>query len=267
MDGLEKYYTKKEVANDCIDFVIKHIDPQQDTIIIEPSAGDGSFSNILFDMFKNVLAYDIAPDHPTIIQQNFLKLDIPNEWYAKIVHVIGNIPFGKQSSLAKKFIRYCSRFADTISFILPNSFKKEYMQIPFPNYFHLVSQMSIPPNSFRIPNGKIFNASCCFQIWEKNKKKPYRIYIKSRPIFFNFVSKDDNPDFSIQRVGIKSGSISREIKNKKISSNFFIQLNDDINPEVFYNKFQDIQFPLDNNICSRSINKNELSFFTNSLSL
>ena len=194
-------------------------------------------------------------------------MDISGEWYEKTVHIIGNPPYGSQSSLTKKFIRFCSKFADTISFILPSSFKKEYMQIPFPQDFHLISQLPIPPNAFITPTGESFNALCCFQIWKRDKNKPHRIYIKMCPIYFRFVTKDDNPDFSIQRVGIKSGVISREIQNKKITTCFFIRLNNDINHEVFYNKFKDIEFPVDNNIGSRSINKNELSFFTNQLSL
>ena len=72
--------------------------------------------------------YDIAPEHPAIEQLNFLNFDesILDGKYK--THIIGNPPFGRQSSMAIQFIKKCCSFADSISFILPKSFKKESMR-------------------------------------------------------------------------------------------------------------------------------------------
>ena len=46
------------------------------------------------------------------------------------LHFIGNPPFGRQSSLAKKFIKHicsCDK-TKTIAFILPKSFKKDSLK-------------------------------------------------------------------------------------------------------------------------------------------
>ena len=58
------------------------------------------------------------------MKQDFLELDIKLYKDVKNVHTIGNPPFGRQSTLAKKFIKKCAVFSDSISFILPKSFRK-----------------------------------------------------------------------------------------------------------------------------------------------
>ena len=55
----EKFYTKIDVAKRCVIDFIQHITPNINATIIEPSAGNGSFSNALRGLFKNVTAVDI----------------------------------------------------------------------------------------------------------------------------------------------------------------------------------------------------------------
>ena len=58
--SVDKFYTQVEVAKECIDLV-----PELNTydLIIEPSAGHGSFSSQL-----NCIAYDIEPENKDIIK-------------------------------------------------------------------------------------------------------------------------------------------------------------------------------------------------------
>ena len=79
------------------------------------------------EKFENVLSYDIAPEKEYIEKQDYLELDI-SKMTSTTYHVIGNPPFGRQSSLAKKFIKKTCKYASSISFILPKSFKKESFQ-------------------------------------------------------------------------------------------------------------------------------------------
>ena len=67
-DTLDKFYTQKNIALDCINFIdnINLFD-----CIIEPSAGDGSFSK----QIPNCLAYDIQPEGDNIQQADWLLLD------------------------------------------------------------------------------------------------------------------------------------------------------------------------------------------------
>ena len=71
---LDKYYTPIDVAKYCIDKTFEIIGKENITHIVEPSAGNGSFSTQL-----ECDAYDIEPEHPSIKQQNYLKLNIKKE--------------------------------------------------------------------------------------------------------------------------------------------------------------------------------------------
>lgn len=110
---LDKYYTPVETAKYCIDKTFEIIGRENITEIIEPSAGAGSFSL----QIENCIAYDIKPEHPSIIEQDYLKLELE---YKKGRLIIGNPPFGTNTllqSFYKKSIKEC----DYISFILPIS--------------------------------------------------------------------------------------------------------------------------------------------------
>ena len=111
---LDKYYTPKDLAKYCIDKTLDIIGMENVTEIIEPSAGNGSFSSQL----ENCIAYDIAPESEGIIKQDFLQLEIP---YKKGRLIIGNPPFGSRNTLAVKFYKKAVNLGDYISFILPIS--------------------------------------------------------------------------------------------------------------------------------------------------
>lgn len=65
----DKYYTKLSIAKRCIDFTKEHIQNFDDYILLEPSAGNGSFSSQL----QNCEAYDLYPESQTIKKLNFLN--------------------------------------------------------------------------------------------------------------------------------------------------------------------------------------------------
>ncbi len=111
---LDKYYTPKELAKYCIDKTFEIIGKNNISEIIEPSAGNGSFSS----QIENCIAYDIEPDNDNIIEQDFLELNLD---YKKGRLIIGNPPFGDRMNLASKFIKKCYLISDYISFILPIS--------------------------------------------------------------------------------------------------------------------------------------------------
>ena len=99
----DKYYTKSHIVNYCLQAIKERVVIQDNDVIIEPSAGNGAFSDPLSKSHNNVLAYDIEPDNNGIIQQDYLTFDASaiKDKYDKI-HIMGNPPFGRQSSLAQK---------------------------------------------------------------------------------------------------------------------------------------------------------------------
>jgi hypothetical protein len=112
--NLEKYYTPIETAKYCINKAFEIIGKENISDIIEPSAGNGSFSLQL----EGCKAYDIEPEHESIIQQNFLELDLKHKEGRLI---IGNPPFGFKNNLALQFYKKSIKLGDYISFILPIS--------------------------------------------------------------------------------------------------------------------------------------------------
>ena len=250
----DKYYTKENISLKYIKIVLSFLNIKKDELIIEPSAGDGSFMKYFENNNYKIIGYDILPEYKNIIKQDFLTLDIKE----KNIHFIGNPPFGRQSSLAKKFIKKCCIYGKSISFILPKSFKKDSMKICFNKYFHLIYEEDIEINSFIINNNETINVPCVFQIWiKKNVKR--EIPKKHVPIYYKYVKKSDKPDFSLRRVGVYAGFISEDI-NKSEQSHYFIKLKNDINKKLFINKYKkEIIFNHNNTVGPKSISKNEFN--------
>ena len=255
---IDKYYTKPTIVEKCINMTVEHLSITCDDFIIEPSAGNGSFIDGIKQLTTNHLFYDLEPEHDEIIKQDYLLFDCDTTIqtpYNKI-HIIGNPPFGRQSSLAIKFIKKSCEFCHSISFILPKSFKKESMKKSFPINYHLILEYDIPDNSFLVDN-KEHNVPCVFQIWEK-KDVNRAITPKMVPNKYKFVTKNENPDISFRRVGVNAGRISKDTIDKSDQSHYFIKFDEKISDDI-YNKLSTIQFDCKNNtVGPKSISKQEL---------
>lgn len=206
----DKFYTNINIAQYCL----SKIDLTQYDLIIEPSAGNGAFSN----QINNCIALDIEPEDPKIIQQDFFTF-YPAKEYNKIL-VVGNPPFGQQSTLAVKFFNHAATFADTIAFILPRSFKKYSLQNQLNLYFKLIYAEDLPENSFILEN-KAYNVPCVFQIWSRQNQKRDKIKLKTTSNFIEFTKNIEEADFRIQRVGGNAGKAFMD-KNGALSSNYYI---------------------------------------------
>lgn len=254
---IDKFYTKKEIVEQCIKLLNKYIIINNNDIIIEPSAGNGAFIDKIKELSSNYKFYDIKPENNEIIKQDFLKLDLTKikEKYNNI-HIVGNPPFGRQSSLVIKFIKKCCLFSNSISFILPKSFKKDSMKNYFSKNFHLIKEIDLPINSFLV-NNKETDVPCIFQIWQykKNKRKEIK---KVEPKNFKFVKKDDNPDISFRRVGVYAGNIMKEINDKSIQSHYFIKFTNNKSIDENIKKLKLIKFNFNNTVGPKSISKQEL---------
>lgn len=256
---IDKFYTSLNVVDICIQLISENLEIQDNDLCIEPSAGNGSFINGIKKLFKNYKFYDLEPEHNEIIKQDYLKYD-----YSKLnkrpndskIHIIGNPPFGRQSSLAIKFIKKSIEYCDSISFILPKSFKKESLKRHFPLNFHLIYEYELPINSFIIDK-ESYDVPCIFQIWEK--KNTYRQFIKKLvPYKYKFVKKEEEHDISFRRVGINAGDISKNTKNKSIQSHYFIKFDNGLTDELFM-KLANINYICKDYTCGpKSISKQEL---------
>jgi hypothetical protein len=250
---IDKYYTKLDVVNQCIDIIKHKLNINKNDIIIEPSAGNGAFIDKIKEISNNYYFYDINPEHNDVIKKDFLTLEIKKA--DNKIHIIGNPPFGRQSSTAIKFIKKCCSFASSISFILPKSFKKDSMKKHFLKNYHLISEVDISNNAFLVNNIE-YDVPCVFQIWEyRNEERITPLLLE--PKNFKFVEKEDSPDISFRRVGVNAGAISKEIDNKSFQSHYFIKfINKDI--DINIDKLKEVKFNNNNTVGPKSISKQEL---------
>jgi len=276
-DTIDKFYTDTKVVTRCIMNIKKHLKiSKKNDIVIEPSAGNGAFINQLKKLCDNHLFMDIKPEHPDIIQQDFLEFDdtrvhnqltvvkddtrVHNQLTVDDtrVHIIGNPPFGRQSSLAIKFIKKATTFCESISFILPRSFKKDSLKKYFPLRFHLIYQEDLPRDSFRM-NGDVYDVDTVFQIWKRMDIDREDV-VKVVPLSFMFVKKTEAHDISFRRVGVYAGKIDTtpNTKEKSIQSHYFIKFLNNQNINEMIEKLNKIKFNHNNTVGPRSISKQEL---------
>lgn len=159
---LDKYYTSVELAKYCIDKTYAIIGKGNIQEIIEPSAGNGSFSL----QIPNCIAYDIEPEHHSIVQQDYLELDVN---YKAGRLIIGNPPYGSRMNMAQKFFRKSVQIADYIAFILPIS---QYNNQNSLYQFDLIYSEDLELHTYTDRD-----LHCCFNIYQrpiggKLNKKP-----------------------------------------------------------------------------------------------
>lgn len=254
----DKFYTKDNIAKNCIEILKQKISIEEYNIILEPSAGAGVFIEPFIGQDYKIIAYDIAPNHNLIIKNDFLSI---NKLHCKIkdkILVIGNPPFGRQSSIAKKFIKKCCQYKniEVIAFILPKSFKKDSFKKTFPLKFHLISETDLPNNSFII-DGEEYNVPCVFQIWKLkniNRIEPIKVY----PIGYKIVKKKDNPDISFRRVGVYAGKIDTHIIDKSIQSHYFITFDNKFTLQYIVDNYKHSMFNHNNTVGAKSISQQEM---------
>jgi len=176
--GKEQYYTNSDVVDICLKEIQRHI-VLEDRFILEPCGGTGEF----IEGFRRIgipddriMSYDIEPKHPKVILGNYLDTEFGFKKYISIT----NPPFGRMSTLAKKFFNHAANHSDYICYLIPKSWRKWSTQNSLDNRFHLISDIEMPKNCFYLPEGKetkkdVLNT--VFQIWEKRHLKREKIAI------------------------------------------------------------------------------------------
>lgn len=272
----DKFYTQPAVAEKCIKTLLQQLssDPQH-IQWVEPSAGNGSFLPYLpCSSSLPLIALDIEPDPESkeIQQQDYLTWTPPTPSPPSIkTIVIGNPPFGRQSSLAKAFIRKSCSYAHYIAFILPKSFQKPSMYQAFDSHFHLIYSHELEKNSFLL-NQSPYDVPCVFQIWEK-RDTPRTTEPTSDPTGYHYVKQSETHDMICRRVGAKAGTcfLYDPEKTYSIQSHYFIRFdpehtkdNDTATVEEIIKRMNTHTFP-SNTVGPRSLSKSEVNEVLNQL--
>jgi len=233
-NGLDQFYTNTDIAIKCYDKLKQLININDFDIHLEPSAGAGSFFNIMDNSKK--FGLDIEPKKEDINKMNFFDYKPTDD---KKYLVMGNPPFGRVSSLAVKFFNKSAEFSDCIAFIIPRTFKRVSIQNKLNLNFKLIYNEDLPmvPCCFT-PK---MTAKCCFQIWIKTDEKREKINYDKTHKDFNFVkhgpkneknqpTPPNNCDFVMKAYGGNCGEIvDSNLNSLSPKSWHWIKSNIDIN--------------------------------------
>ena len=255
-DKLDRFYTKPSV----VDKLLKEMVIEDYDVVVEPSAGTGSWSSKIEDC----LAIDIAPEHPDIQKGDFLKDDFLFDEMKKenSILVIGNPPFGRIGNQALKFINKASEFADTIAFILPRSFRKESLQRKVNKNFWIEKDIDLfdKNNPSFIFKGEDYFAPCVFQVWERRNEERDVSVKKIDPIGFEYVKKE-NANLVVRRVGGKAGTAYKDkIEERSIPPNYFLWVDD---VDKIADAINNHPFNIYDTVGPESLTKGELTSFIN----
>lgn len=200
--------------------IAQRIDLGNYNIILEPSAGTGSFYNLLDSQRR--IGLDVEPKAAGVIQTDFFAWTPPNN---KRIIAVGNPPFGKNATLAVKFFNHAAKFCDVIAFVIPRTFRKASVINRLDPQFHMIYDETVPDNSF-VFEGHSYNVPCAAQIWQRQdtaREKIATLKVDQVKAWFEIV-EPANSDFAIQRVGGRAGLIRTEnYKNFSPLSHYFIK--------------------------------------------
>ena len=284
-DELDRFYTKPSIVDD----LLKTISVEDYDVVVEPSAGTGSWSSKIEDC----LAIDIDPQHPDIMKGNFLKDEFLFDEMREEnkILVVGNPPFGKLGSGAVDFFNKAAEFADTIAFILPKSFRKESLQRRLNKNFWLVKDIDLYKKDYFIFEDSSWRTPCVFQVWVRSiEKRDVSSTKMIKPIGFSYVKKyftlckdiydpvqqkivkitknyvkRTEANLVVRRVGGAAGkAFATKIEERAVEGNYFLWVDDPttiaaaINSHRFSPSVYDTVGP-------ESLTKGELTIFINSL--
>jgi hypothetical protein len=224
--SLDQFYTKPKVARECLDTLKDY----PCDIWLEPSAGTGSFYNLLPE---NKLGYDLEPKAEGILQQDFLTVELPK---GKNIIAVGNPPFGYRAQGAIEFFNYCAKSCSVIGMIMPRSFRKAYIINQLHSNFHLVIDDILPLGIF---DGGAQKIRTVWQVWKKEEHKRKKIVLPSSHPDFNIVAQGrgfdiNRADLAIRRTGYKSvGEVVFPEDATPITQYIFIELKDPDAIEIF----------------------------------
>lgn len=245
--NLDQFYTNSNIAESCYQKVCEVININDYDVLLEPSAGTGSFYK-LFPENKR-MGLDLDPKAEGIIKMDYF--DYKPEKEKKYI-VMGNPPFGKVSSLAIKFFNNSSKFADVIAFIIPRTFKRVSVQNKLDLNFKLLHTEDLPlkPCCFT-PE---MSAKCCFQIWKKsNAPREHVVYDKVHDDFKfikhgpkdknNQPTPPDGADFVMKAYGSNCGTI-QQVELDKLRPKSWHWIKSNINVNELITRFNTLDYSI-----------------------
>jgi hypothetical protein len=219
----DKFYTAPAAAASCLTQLMALVPNPGGFVWIEPAAGSGVFLDALKDVLPaaRAIGMDIAPGAPGIEKRDFFEWNGSGEEGERIF--FGNPPFGRQASLARRFIQHAGELkARWIAFILPRSYEKPSMKKYVPSVYHLRLSVRLEENAFRV-NGQPHDVPCVFQVWELRAETRAPV-VTVEPVGFQYVKATEAHHIVVRRVGVYAGNAFLAGGTFSPQSHYFIKL-------------------------------------------
>tara|TARA_R110001583_G_scaffold25238_1_gene91502 strand:+ start:1106 stop:2485 length:1380 start_codon:yes stop_codon:yes gene_type:complete len=235
--GKEQYYTKPDVVDLCIQEVRKHVN-LDDKTILEPCGGTGEFIEGFLRVGvgeESIISYDIEPKHDLVQEGDYLKTEFKNQ---KDLVCITNPPFGRMSSLAKKFFNHGTTHCEYICFLVPKSWRKWSTHNSLDKNFHLIADIDLPQNCFYQPDqerSKKDVLNTVFQIWQRRDEARTKIKVPDNGLIQKILPDDNKKitgaNFSIVAFGHSCGrcsDITEDVVDYKTTTMYLKVERDDV---------------------------------------
>lgn len=252
---LDQFYTKPEVVDECLRVLSSVVDLSTYTLV-EPSAGTGSFYIKMKALSDNVLGYDLDPKCSGVVERDFLQVNTDEIRGGKVY--IGNPPFGKNSSLALKFLNKCGEDGEYVAMILPKTFSKILYQDKVNKNLGLLYEMVVPKDSF-IYNDAPYDVPCVFQVWGKLEHQRGDVDVG---VMWIEECSADVAEYSIRRVGGRSGSVLEGVDYSPATTYFVRDLVKGAKQKI-HNQYANIKEEASKTVGVRSITLREISYIMN----
>jgi len=261
--GLDKFYTIPVIAEKCLDVIGAKYPWDAWDLVVEPSAGNGSFLSRIPTSKK--IGLDIDPEHDDIIKKDFFEYN--PDVKGRRVLVLGNPPFGRVSSLAVKFFNHAAEWSSVIAFIIPKTFRRVSVQNRLHRKFHIIHDDDIPsdPCSFNPP----MQVKCCFQVWERRTEDRELVKLSTKHKDWDFLpngplntrglpTPPEGADFVMLAYGGKCGRIV-QTNLDTLSPKSWHWIKAKISVPLLIERFNSLDYSVSNNTARQnSIGRGEL---------
>jgi predicted RNA methylase len=215
---------------DIVKAQVADIDPESTVCV--PGAGIGTYIVALLERGvspQNIYAVENDPRFGGIGGGIFRRLGVNYEqadfleWQPdmKFDVIVGNPPYGKNASLAVKFLNKAVELTDHISYVLPRTFRKPSILNRVHPELHLVADDIVSDEMF---GGTILT---CYQIWEKREEARAKIPTVTTHPDFKFVTVDEANLF-VGGVGAAAGSVKDSGYDHYNTRHYFLQATDTV---------------------------------------
>lgn len=235
--GKEQFYTPKAITDQIVKEAINLFGNTK--VFLEPAGGTGNFIESAMDYgFKSIISFDIEPNHPKIIQADFLNTELD----LQDALTICNPPFGRNNSLSIPFFNQAAKVSEIIVFIVPRSWRKWSVQNRLNLNFHLIKDQDLDLNYVNLNGDEISNKNylkTCVQFWQKQSNQREVIKIKD----YGFIKKS-NPieaDVALTVFGFNCGKVERSFERIPNSTKIYLQVKSteviDLLEKIDYSRF------------------------------